>query len=168
MGTRRALRAFPVFASALALGCLGSEQPTMPLYPNAAAVRLPPAQVATLIGPIARVDDRDVADLGGPFDLLPGCHVIELTRQIPNNGYGLSTGVYGTGQLPVAVFALPMKAGARYVLRRDLVPAGNGMARRLVFSAREELPGGAATDLSPSFAWADVAACRTPNATPAP
>jgi hypothetical protein len=163
--TRRLLGSLLV-PTALALGCLGSEPPAIALYPNAAAVRLPPAQVATLVGPIARVDDREVADLGGPFDLLPGCHVVELTRQIPNNGFGLSTGVYGSGQLPVAVFALPMKAGARYVLRRDLVPAGTGMGRRLVFSAREELPGGAATDLSPSAAWSDVVACRTAGATP--
>jgi hypothetical protein len=163
MAPRRMPRAL-VFAT-LALGCLASEPPAIALYPNAAAGRLPPGQVATLAGSIARVDGRDVADLGGPFELLPGCHVVELIRQIPNNGYGLSAGVYGTGQLPVAIFALPMKAGARYVLRRDLVPAGNGMGRRLILSAREELPGGAATDLSPSAAWADIVACRDANAT---
>jgi hypothetical protein len=156
--------AFPI--AALALGCLGSEAPGIPLYTSATGARLPPDQVASLIGPIARVDDRDVADLGGPFDLLPGCHVVELTRQVPNNGYGMTTGVYFSGQLPVAVFALPMKAGARYVIRRDLAPTGNGMARRIAFSAREELPGGG-TDLSPSFAWDDVAACRAGHPTAA-
>jgi hypothetical protein len=164
--TTRALLRSLLVPTALALGCLGSEPPAIALYPNAAAGRLPPAQVATLLGPIARVDDRDVADLGGPFELLPGCHVVELTRQIPN-GFRLSSGVYGTSQLPVAIFALPMKAGARYVLWRDLVPAGTSMGRRLVFSAREELPGGAATDLSPSAAWSDIVDCRTTNATPA-
>lgn len=165
--TEPPLLRFLFLAGTLTLGCLGSEPPAIALYPNAAVARLPPDQVSTLNGTIARVDDRDVAELGGPFELLPGCHVVELTRQIPNNGYLHTTGVYFTGQLPVAIFALPMKAGARYVVRRDLVPTGTGMQRRLVFSAREELPGGAATDLSPSAAWTDVVACRTPNATPA-
>ncbi|HEY4184584.1 MAG TPA: hypothetical protein VGP07_05910 [Polyangia bacterium] len=162
--TARPLLLFPLLAATLALGCLGSEPPAIALYPNAATVRLPPDQVATLIGPIARVDDHDVTDLGGPFELLPGCHVVELTRRIPNNGYALSTGTYFTGQLPVAIFALPMKPGARYVLRRDLIPAGTGMQVRLAFSAREELPGGAATDLHPSFAWHDVVDCRATHA----
>jgi len=158
--TEPPLLRFLFLAGTLTLGCLGSEPPAIALYPNAAVARLPPDQVSTLNGTIARVDDRDVAELGGPFELLPGCHVVELTRQIPNNGLGLSRGIYGTGQLPVAIVALPMKAGARYVLRRELVPAGTGMGRRLVFSAREELPGGAETDLHPSFAWHDVVDCR--------
>jgi hypothetical protein len=158
--TEPLLLRFLFLAGTLTLGCLGSEPPAIALYPNAAVARLPPNQVATLSGTIARVDDRDVAELGGPFELLPGCHVVELTRQIPNNGYSLTIGVYFTGQLPVAIFALPMKAGARYVVRRDLVPTGTGMQRRLVFSAREELPGGAGTDLHPSFAWHDVVDCR--------
>ena len=157
--TEPPLLRFLFLAGTLTLGCLGSEPPAIALYPNAAVARLPPDQVATLSGTIARVDDRDVAELGGPFELLPGCHVVELTRQVPNNGYSLTTATYFR-QLPVAVFALPMKAGARYLVRRDLVPTGTGMQRRLVFSAREELPGGAGTDLHPSFAWHDVVDCR--------
>lgn len=163
MTARPPLR-FLLLAGTLTLGCLASEAPAIALYPNASVARLPPDQVATLTGTIARVDDRDVAELGGPFELLPGCHVVELTRQVPNNGYSLTTGVYFARQLPVAIFALPMKAGARYVVRRDLVPAGTGMQRRLVFSAREELPGGTGTDLHPSFAWHDVVDCRATQA----
>ena len=159
MLARRTL-CFPLAAAALMLGCLASEPPPVALYPNAAAAPLPPAQVATLVGTIARVDNRDVTDLGGPFALLPGCHVVELTRQIPNNGFGLSGGVYWTGQLPAVTFALQMKAGARYVIRRDII-MGSGQMGRLVTSTREEVPGVGATELSPPTSPDDIAACRS-------
>jgi len=52
-----------------------------------------------------------------------------------------------------------MKPGARYAIRRDLQAEGTGPGK-VVLSAREELPGGAVTDLFPAKSDQDITACK--------
>jgi len=164
MTTRSLLHAL-LIPTALALGCLHSEVPAVPLYPNSDSTRLPPAQVADLTGPIGKIDEREVGSLGGRFDLLPGCHVVELDRQSDNSNYSLTGGVYLTGSFPATTYALRMQAGARYFIERQLVTQGIGPTMRVVLSAREEGPGGAVTDLVPAKSVDDLKSCKAWEAT---
>ena len=165
MPTRSLVRSLLV-PTTFALGCLASEPPAVLLYPNADSARLPPNQVAGLLGPIAKVDARDVAGLGGRFDLLPGCHVVQLDRQSDNSNYSLTGATYLTGSFPATTYALRMQAGARYIIQRQAVTDGIGPRMRVVLSAREEAPGGAVTDLEPAKSVADIEACKAWAATP--
>lgn len=152
-------------SATLALGCLHTEPPAVPLYPNSESARLPPAQVADLTGPIGKIDEREVGGLGGRFDLLPGCHVIQLDRQSDNSNYALTGAIYLTGGFPATTYALRMQAGARYIIQRQTVTQGIGPTMRVVLSAREEAPGGAVTDLDPAKSVADLRACKAWEAT---
>ena len=63
-------RVFPRFlplVAAVSVGCLASEPPAVPLYPNGETTRLPPNQVADLTGPIGKIDGRGktIAAFGG-------------------------------------------------------------------------------------------------------
>jgi hypothetical protein len=142
----------------------GGDVAGVPLYPNAQAGRLPREQVAQVAGPLAKIDDRDVVDQGGVFDLLPGCHIVELDRRVVMDPYALSGGVYLSGEYPVTIFALRMKPGARYVIRRDMFADSSGHGRITLF-AREEEPTGATTELSPAQSADDVKACKQWEAT---
>jgi hypothetical protein len=151
----------------LVAGCLASEAPAVPLYPNGATTRLLPGQVADVSGPIEKIDGREVADQGRRFDLLPGCHIVELDRQVSSNTYSLSTptSLDGGGQLRTVVFALRMKAGGKYVIDRQAVEGQLANTWRVVLSAREELPGGLVTDLKPARSMDDLQDCRAWSAT---
>jgi hypothetical protein len=162
--TRPLLRPLLVVVS-LALGCLHSELPAIPLYPNSDSTRLPPNQVADITGPIGKIDRREVGSLGGRFELLPGCHIVELDRQTDQSNYSLTSGIYLTGSFPAATYALRMQAGARYFIQRQTVVEGVGVSARLVLSAREEAPGGAVTDLVPAKSIDDLKACKAWEAT---
>ena len=101
--------------AALGIGCHpGVEPANIPLYPNAASTRFPRTEVAELIGPIAKVDEQEVEGRGNGFELLPGCHVVELDRQMQSDAFSLSSGAYWSGQFPQTIYAMRMKAGARY------------------------------------------------------
>lgn len=145
-----------LLGAALGLGC-AAEPPPVPLYPNAAQPR-PPAEVAVVEGPIQKIDGQDVNGRGTRFALLPGCHVVDLDAA--TNGYSLSSGVAVTGQVQPATYALRMKPGAHYSIRRDTL-TGELQTVRVVLSAREELPGGATTDLDPIKSGEEIAACKT-------
>jgi hypothetical protein len=162
--TRALLRCFLVPAT-LALGCLASEPPAVPLYPNGETTRLPPNQVADVIGPIGKIDGREVGGMGGRFDLLPGCHLVELDRQSDNSNYSLTGGIYLTGSFPATIYALRMQAGARYFIQRQTITEGVGSTVRVALSAREEMPGGATTDLAPATSGNDLQACKAWEAT---
>ena len=164
MTTRSLLRSL-LIPTTLALGCLASEPPAVPLYPNSESTLLPPNQVADIVGPIGKIDRREVGSLGGRFQLLPGCHIVELTRQGDESNYSLTSGIYLTGSFPAATYAIRMQAGARYVIQRQTVVEGVGVTARLVLSAREEAPGGAVTDLVPAKSIDDLKACRAWEAT---
>lgn len=143
----------------LGLACYpGVEPPGVPLYPNSATTRLPRNQVALVAGPIAKIDGQEVVDQGGRYELLPGCHVVELDRRMIADGNNLSGGMYWTGQFPNATYAIHMKAGAHYEIRRDIF--ADGQSGRVVLSAREEEPSGAITDLEPAKSAEEIRACR--------
>ena len=134
------------------------DVPGVPLYPNGATTRLPRNQIAQVVGPIAKIDGQDVLGQGGWFDLLPGCHVVELDRQVTADAYALSTGLYWGGQFPSTTYALRMKAGARYAIRREIF--SDGQRGRVNLSAREEEASGAATDLAPVESAEDIKSCK--------
>jgi hypothetical protein len=146
-------------AVALAAACRpGAGPAAVPLYPNAAATRLPSAQVALVSGPIAKIDDKDLENQAGGFELLPGCHLVELQRQLVDDSYALTGGTYWSGQFPKTVYAIRMKAGARYVIRRDIV--SDGQVGRVVLSAQEQAPNGMTVDLAPVQSVEEVKACQ--------
>ena len=147
----------------LALACRPAlDAPGVPLYPNAATRRLPRSRVAQVNGPIASIDGRDLRDKGGPFDLLPGCHVVELDRRLTGASYSLD-GTYLSGQFPRTIYAIRMKASARYLIRRTIDVNSTGQGT-MILSAREEGPTGARTDLVPASSMADINACREEDA----
>jgi hypothetical protein len=169
MGSLPSVRCRLLAFAVLAQACHPSETPGVPLYPNGATTRLPRAQIAQVYGPIEKVDGQDVQGQGGVFDLLAGCHIVELERRMVADGYALSGGTYWTGSFPMTVYALRMKAGARYVIRRELSADGLGRTGRVILSAREEEPSGAAADLSPATSLEEVEACKQwAAASPAP
>ena len=156
---RRAILGVPVVVLALALACqpttTGAQ--TIPLYPNAATTRLPPGQLAQVSGPIAEIDGNQVIDYGRPFELLPGCHLVQMQQHLPVNGISVRRpGSFGP--LPIVIYALRMRAGARYVIRQDLHPVG--ALYNPFFRAREEQANGTTIDLAPIRSPADVKACQ--------
>jgi len=164
MTTRSRLRAL-LLPTTFALGCLVSEPPAVPLYPNSQSTRLPPNEVADILGPIGKIDGREVGGQGGRFDLLPGCHVVELDRQSDSGNYSLTSAIYLTGGFPATTYALRTQAGGRYIIQRQTVTGGISGTFRIVLSAREEAPGGAVTDLVPAKSVHDVDACKAWEAT---
>ena len=164
MTTRARFRAL-LLPAALALGCLASEPPAVPLYPNSESTRLPPSQVADILGPIEKIDGREVGGQGGRFDLLPGCHVVELDRQSDAGNYSLTGALYLTGGFPATTYALRTQAGARYIIQRQTVTGGISGTFRIVLSAREEALGGGVTDLVPAKSVNDLKACKDWEAT---
>lgn len=158
---------------ALIPGCAapGAETPGYPLYPNP-QTRLPADQVARLVGtcsggeclqPIKWVDGQDVAQYGGAFDLLPGCHIVTLST----NFVASSTYVTVTGSPAPMIFALRMKAGNRYVVQRDILQSA-GMGWRIVTRAREEEARGGSSPIRPILRSDEIADCKAwePSAGP--
>jgi hypothetical protein len=153
------IRAIALAVATCAVACHATvDPPGVPLYPNGATARLPRNQIAYLAGPIAKIDEQDVVDQGGSFELLPGCHIVELERRLVADGYALSGGVYWTGNFPTTIYAIRMKPGARYIIRRE-IRTGEMVASRVMLSAREEEASGKATDLVPATSEADIKAC---------
>jgi hypothetical protein len=152
----------PLAAALLTLACHPGVLPRgMPLYANASATLPPRAAVAQLIGPIGTVDGRDVFEQGGVFELLPGCHVVELDRRPLNSANNSVAGsVYVSGQFPLITYAIRMKAGASYVIRRDLPASGMGDMVRLQLSAQEEDANGKVTELNPTQSADEIHACN--------
>jgi hypothetical protein len=141
------------------LACLHRiDEQGVPLYPNAETTRLPHSQIGQVTGPIAKIDGKDLVGQSGWFDLLPGCHVVELDRRVVGDGYTLTGARYWTGQFAGTIYAIRMKAGARYVIQRQIYSDGN--SGRVILSAREEDAGGAMTDLAPAKSVAEIRACR--------
>ena len=149
----------PFAAALLALACHPGVAPRgLPLYSNVPATSLPRTAVAELIGPIGKVDGRDVLNQGGAFELLPGCHVVELDRR-PLNSDNMSSGVYVSGEFPLITYAIRMKAGASYIIRRSL-PGEMGSMVRLQLSAQEEDAGGRVTELNPMKSADEIHDCN--------
>jgi hypothetical protein len=102
-------------ASSLALStsaCLSGPGPRPDrLYPPPAQP-LAPDRVSTLTGYVRFVDDKDVSELSGYLELLPGCHIIgtpsHMAAPFPATR---SVGTVTTGRW---TFDLPMGAGHQY------------------------------------------------------
>jgi hypothetical protein len=129
------------------------EIPGIALYPNP-EVRRPPDAVARLFGPIGFVDGQEVQ--GDAFDLSPGCHVVQLHTQMKrSNGY-----VAWSGRVPATVFAIRMKPGHRYIIRREIVENMGGQSGRIVLFARDEDSKGASASFDPAQGADDIQACK--------
>lgn len=153
------MRFLPLAVATFALACHPAvDAPGVPLYPNSATTRLPRDQIAQINGPIIKIDGHDVRDKGGLFDVLPGCHLVELDRNANAGSYALASGAYWVGDFPITIYAIHMKAGARYVIRRDIYSDGMGMGR-INLSAREEQANGATADLLPVQSAEEINAC---------
>ena len=121
---RRALLVLAI--ASVSLACLHRvAESGVPLYPNGESTRLSREQVAQVTGPIGKIDGKDLVGQSGWFDLLPGCHVVELDRRVVADGYALSGARYWTGQFATTTYAIQMKAGARYVIQRQIYSDGN-------------------------------------------
>lgn len=84
--------------------------------------------MAQLRGDIHSVDGQYVQDLGGTFDLLPGCHVIKTPpRWTTSDGSGGHTWV----EMTPATYALRMKAGHRYSITIEVTGAEAKLTLRL-------------------------------------
>jgi hypothetical protein len=132
----------------------------VPLYPNGATARQPLEVVAQIVGPIAKIDGQEVGERGGQFELLPGCHIVELDRRIPMDNYALSNATYATGTLPITIYAIRMKPGAHYVIQRRMSETGTSQMARITLSAREETASGAVNELAPASSAQDIQACK--------
>jgi hypothetical protein len=150
----------PLAVALLALACHPGVVPRgMPLYSNVPAATLPRTAVAELMGPIGKVDGQVVIDQGGTFELLPGCHVVELDRR-PLNSDSLSGSVYVSGQFPPTTYAIRMKAGATYIIRRNFPTDSMGPIVRIQLSAQEEDASGKVADLNPIQSIDEIHACN--------
>jgi hypothetical protein len=119
-----------------AFGCAsGPPPPGYPLYSNGGA-RRPQSEVASVYGPIQSIDGQDVSQHGSAFDLLPGCHIVALATDVVEHTHEIE--IRGTAR-PV-VFALAMKPGHRYFLRRELVQTAGNYG--LLIDGKEEDPAG--------------------------
>jgi hypothetical protein len=149
----RAGKAF-VIGLLLAPAACGLKAMPVPLYPHPEQ-RRPAEDVATLQGPIASVDDERVARKGRTFELLPGCHVVELTRDL---GEGSDSGAWAA-HLPRIVYALRMRPAHTYVIAYQAENTSS-MVGRLTIKAFERSPSGQTTRLSPAGSSTEIEACR--------
>jgi hypothetical protein len=136
-----------------AAGCITAEQQAIPLYDE--PTRLGADQVATLGGYVAWVDGRDVSNLGGAFELRPGCHVLTTPT-----GWGDSTVrsslKVSTGAL---TFTIPMVAGRHYLV--DNKVWRNGIdARWNVQVDESDASGKVLWSFNRTRSSAEIAACR--------
>jgi hypothetical protein len=122
----------------MSVACSQSAGAGYPLY-KPELPRRSAAQVARVQGPLAKIDDRDVRELGRAFDLDPGCHVLEVEA-------GSRT-----------VFGLAMTAGAAYVVE---VRPGAGDATHPPVTVRETAPDGTTTTWGPMQPENAAAKCR--------
>ncbi len=108
-----------------------------------------------LAGYVARVDQREVGSLGGIFELLPGCHVIETpTKWAEGSSYGALVATTGT-----ITFAIPTQPAHRY----EIVVEGDmptGPVGPYTIRAREsDMAGNTVRFWAPPRARDEVEAC---------
>jgi hypothetical protein len=158
---------------AVACGCLAAPaaERGVPLY-AAGPAPLPPGQVAILnirvpegtwLGTGSRphiksVDGRDVTAQWPPFELLPGCHVVETV--------GPWTAAHGTDSNRrdgwARVFALRMRAGLTYTVLMDDLVYPYVSVRAVVWDP----VGAQEREIPAARGDADVEACRAWTAPP--
>jgi hypothetical protein len=150
-----------------AAGCLAAPERGTPLY-SAGAAQLPVSQVATLevqvplpSGRNSRtfidaVDGRDVMSLPAPFELLPGCHVIQAALH-----YGGTQVKYVFPQdTTTHVFPLRMRAGHDYTVVESWSSPVGPISTLSFYALERDLANGQTQRIDPSTGDADVQACR--------
>jgi hypothetical protein len=167
---RRAILLCLTTASAFAsVGCLAPPERGLPLY-AAGATAVPAGQVATLDVQvpfpstpgmirtfIQSVDGRDVATLPSPFELLPGCHVVETA---PHWASTKARYIYFPGLAGTQIFPIRMRAGHAYtVVEKWSAPLGPLMTISVHAFERDPV-GGQTAEISAAANDADVQACR--------
>jgi hypothetical protein len=111
-------------------------------------------KVSFLRGQIAYVDGNGVRDKGTAFELLPGCHVVQLARSV---GDSAGDGAW-SAHLRRFVFAFEMKPAHTYTV--DVRFEGSSsMYGRVFVVAQEHAPDGSAIRV-PVARGSDVDDCR--------
>jgi hypothetical protein len=157
--------------AAAAAGCLAAPSAArgLPLYSERDG-RPPPNQVATLTATlrgdtsfgggaapfIKAVDGRDVPSGIRAFELLPGCHVVELARRVLIT----NSAVEWTGQIDARAFVFDMKPGSEYTVVVELSSEGSIGAAQMKFSGVERDASGRQTGAFTPVASA-AASCAT-------
>jgi hypothetical protein len=114
-----------------------------------------PERVATLHGPIQTVDGLDVSRKGQTFELLPGCHVVTLQRNI---GEGSANGAWAAN-LPRLTVAFEMKPAHAYAISSDMGETSGPVSRVTIF-AREKAPDGSMVRVPFARTEDDITNCR--------
>jgi hypothetical protein len=109
-----------LFAVGCAVGGCANNFRGTALYPGE---RLERSQVAQLVGPITSVDSIAVPNRQGAFELLPGCHIVEIGGSFGGFGQGSAWSIW----IPDLVYAIEMQAQARYTIE-DASEAAVGLA----------------------------------------
>jgi hypothetical protein len=107
-----------------------------------------------LRGPVAMVDERDVTGHGMTFELLPGCHVATLSRNV---GEGSANGGWAAN-LPRIVYAFEMKPGHSYQVEARYDNPSSPVGRVYIL-AFEHAPDGRVIRI-PSARKSDIEDCR--------
>ena len=165
------MRRLVAFLVAVAVGgCLAGPPGGRgsPLY-AVGPTRPAPADVATLdyrrpsgsapvVGSpsyIRSVDGRDVSTMTAPFELMPGCHLVETAGR---DVIASKVGGYG-GDLGPHVFPFRMRAGHEYTVVEEIAPVG-GFATVSVHAIDRDPAGRHTEEIPASTGDADVQACR--------
>lgn len=140
------------------VGCVGTAKATR-FYQGP---ERPRNEVARLSGPVARIDGNSVPTGGGTFDLLPGCHVVQIGGRI---GDLSPTPVSGwSATLPPLVYAFRMQPGASYSISFE--PEASLGRRSVGFGdivAAERTAQGKLRVVPPARSREDVMACLQPT-----
>jgi len=132
----------------------GTQAGGYPLYAKVGAGP-GPEKVATLRGPVQTVDGQDVSAKGQTFELLPGCHVVTLQRNI---GAGTATGGWAANVGRV-VIAFAMRPAHSYFITME-TDDSTGPVGRVAIVAREKAPDGSAVRLPFARSDDDIASCQ--------
>lgn len=143
-----------VLGVALLAGCGLQATRGYPLYQKGADGP-GPDRVATLNGPIQTVDGQDVSRKGQTFELLPGCHVVTLQRNI---GEGSANGAWAAN-LPALTVAFQMKPAHRYAISSEMGDSSGPVGRVTIF-ARERAPDGATVRVPFARSEDDILNCH--------
>jgi hypothetical protein len=141
----------------VACGAAGQRR-GVPLYPTPAQP-LEPNEVALLEGYVAEVDGEELGeeDVGGVFELLPGCHIVqtppEWTRHQMDGAVMVETGVLR--------FALPMRGGHSYEIRIVLGNESTETGSAVVVAVETDAKGDKTQTFEPTRDEAALEACGT-------
>jgi hypothetical protein len=134
-------------------GCAHFQGEPRALYAGPAR---PPAETALLSGYVAKVDDVDVSHMGGPFTVLPGCHVITSRDKLGDNS---PSGAW-SAVMPQLTFPLRMQAGHVYEIQAQRQGSGSETANLKMHAVELDGTGKKLGEVPASHGKADIEACR--------